>query len=71
MRKDSLMSAKKFFISERFFSSEELEQFEKTHGYKVTEIGYMCANEIDFSDSEEKEFLMKEGFPKILARFFA
>lgn len=62
----------KIFISERFFTSEELKEFEQKHGYKVTEISYSSVNgEIDFSISEEKEFLMREGFPMILARFFA
>jgi len=31
----------------------------------------LSKEEIDFSQPEEKEFLMREGFPKILARFFA
>lgn len=62
----------KFFISERFFTKEELEVFEKRHGYKVSEISYSSIKgEIDFSNSEEKEFLLREGFPMILARFFA
>lgn len=62
----------KIFISERFFTSEELKEFEQRHGYKVTEISYSSVNgEVDFSIPEEKEFLMREGFPMILARFFA
>ncbi|GIZ15292.1 hypothetical protein [Capnocytophaga catalasegens] len=66
------MEAKKYYISERFFTKDELKSFEQKHGYKVTEIHYMCIHgEIDFSEPKEKEFLMREGFPKILARFFA
>lgn len=62
----------KYYISERFFTSEELKEFEQRHGYKVTEISYSSVNgEVDFSNPEEKAFLMKEGFPMILARFFA
>lgn len=60
----------KFFISERFFTKEELEVFEKRHGYKVSEIHYMSSSgEIDCSDPEEKDFIMKYGIPRILARF--
>lgn len=60
----------KIFISAKFFTREELQEFKKRHGYEVTEISYACKEEIDFSQPEEKEFLMREGFPKILARFF-
>lgn len=60
----------KIFISERFFTSEELKKFEQRHGYKVTEISYSSVNgEIDCADPEEKEFIMKYGIPRILARF--
>ena len=48
----------KIFISARFFTQEELQEFKKRHGYEVTEISYACNKEIDFSQPEEKEFLM-------------
>lgn len=64
------MEAQKFYISERFFTPQERKEFKEKHGYEVTEIYYMSAiGEIDFSDKEEKDFLMKYGTPKILARF--
>ena len=63
--------AEKIFKSARFFTQEEFQEFKKRHGYEVTEISYACNKEIDFSQPEEKEFLMREGFPMILARFFA
>nr|DAK36971.1 MAG TPA: Enterococcin [Caudoviricetes sp.] len=59
----------KIFISARFFTQEELQEFKNRHGYEVTEISYACKEEIDFSQPEEKEFLMKYGTPRILARF--
>lgn len=61
---------KKIKISERFFTKEELIRFEKKHGYKITKIGYVAYEEIDFSLKDEKDFLMDKGYPKILARFF-
>ncbi len=64
------MNNTSYNISERFFSKEEIKLFEKVHGYKLTEIEYTSSHgEIDFSVKEEKEFLMKYGTPKILARF--
>lgn len=64
------MTLERYYISERFFTKEELELFEKTHGYKVTEGWYMSSQgEIDCSDPEEKAFIMKYGIPRILARF--
>lgn len=60
----------KIFISARFFTPKELQEFEEKHGYKVTEVWYMCSTgEIDCSEPEEKEFIMKYGIPRILARF--
>ncbi len=61
----------KIRISKRFFTNEELKKFKEKHGYDVTEISYASSKEIDFSVPDEKEFLMNNGFPKILARFFA
>lgn len=61
---------KTIFISERFFTKEELDSFRKNHGYDVKEISYSSVEgEIDMSTSEQKEFLLKYGTPKILARF--
>lgn len=60
----------KYYISERFFTSEELKEFEQRHGYKVSEVYYVCSTgEINCADPEEKEFIMKYGIPRILARF--
>ncbi len=59
----------KIRISKRFFTSQELGTFKEEHGYDVTEISYACSKEIDFSEPDEKEFLLKYGTPKILARF--
>ncbi len=59
----------KIRISKRFFTKEELRKFKEEHGYDVSEISYACRKEIDFSAPEEKEFLLKYGTPKILARF--
>ena len=62
----------KYYISERFFTFEEIKMFKLKFGYDIKEIDYMSLNgEIDFSTKDEKEFLLKNGFPKILARFFA
>ena len=61
----------KYFISKRFFTEEELTIFRERHQYDVFEISYTCSHgEIDMSVPEEKEFLMKNGHPRILARFF-
>lgn len=61
-----------FYISERFFTKEELTSFRKVHDYDIKEISYSSVEgEIDFSIADQKEFLLKEGFPKILERFFA
>lgn len=61
---------KTFYISEHFFTKEEIYLFYKEHGYNIKEISYSSSEgEIDFSATEQKEFLLKEGFPKILARF--
>jgi len=62
----------KIYISNRFFSSKELESFKSKFGYCITEISYTSTNgEIDFSNQGEKEFLLTNGYPKISARFFA
>jgi len=61
---------KTFYISERFFTKEEITSFRKEHGYDIKEISYSCESEIDFSDEDGKQYLFKEGHPKILARFF-
>jgi hypothetical protein len=61
---------KKIFISERFFTKEELDLFRSEHGYDIKEISYSnTEGEIDMSTPEQKEFLLKYGTPKILARF--
>lgn len=60
----------KIYISTKFFTKEELKAFKEKHGYQVTEISYVSSSgEIDMSQKEEKEFLMKYGAPRILARF--
>lgn len=59
-----------FFISERFFTKEELDSFRKEHDYDIKEISYSSVEgEIDFSIADQKQFLLKYGTPKILARF--
>ena len=61
---------KKIFISERFFTKEELDLFRSEHGYDIKEISYSnTEGEIDMSTPEQKEFLLKYGTPMILARF--
>ena len=61
---------KTFYISERFFTNEEITSFRKEHGYDIKEISYASSEgEIDMSIQEQKEFLLKYGTPKILARF--
>ena len=63
---------KTIFISERFFTKEELDSFRINQGYDIKEISYSSSDgEIDFNIPDQKEFLLKEGYPKILARFFA
>ena len=63
---------KTIFISERFFTKEETDSFRVNHGYDIKEISYSSSEgEIDFNIPDQKEFLLKEGYPKILARFFA
>lgn len=62
----------KTFISNRFFTAEELELFKSKFGYCITEISYFSTiGEIDFSNQDEKDFLFANGYPKISARFFA
>ncbi|MFV0183977.1 hypothetical protein ACTS9U_07150 [Empedobacter falsenii] len=61
---------KTFYISERFFTIDELEKFKQKFGYAVSEISYSSSIEIDFRKNDEKEFLFKKGYPMILARFF-
>ncbi|MCO5248730.1 MAG: hypothetical protein M9887_07280 [Chitinophagales bacterium] len=66
------MKLQTFYISKRFLSEKELNDFYQKHAYQVTEISYTSSvGEIDFSKPEEKHFLMQKGYPKILARFFA
>ena len=63
---------KTIFISERFFTKEELDSFRINQCYDIKEISYSSSDgEIDFNIPDQKEFLLKEGYPKILARFFA
>lgn len=63
---------KTYFISERFFTKEEITSFKEKHGYDIKDISYSSIEgEIDFSEPHEKEFLLKEGFPKISDRFFS
>jgi hypothetical protein len=61
----------KFYISELFFTKEELKSFFERYGYNITEIYYSSISKIDFSKQDEKEFLFKEGISRILARFYA
>lgn len=60
---------KSYFISKKDFTEEELSQFIVNYGYKIEEIFYSSEIEIDFSNKDEKDFLLKNGVPKILARF--
>lgn len=61
-----------FYISERFFTKDEISAFKEKHGFDLKEIEYSSTTgEIDFSVKEEKDFLLENGYPKILARFFA
>ena len=59
-----------FYISDRFFTKQELENFFNDFGYNINQIEYGSTAEIDFSEKAEKEFLLEKGYPKILARFF-
>lgn len=62
----------KYYISERFFTTDEIKTFKEKHNYHIKEIEYSSSiGEINFSEKEEKEFLLQKGYPKILARFFA
>lgn len=61
----------KFYISNRFFSELELLNFREKFGHNINEISYSSSKEIDFSNKDEKTFLFKNGYPKILARFFS
>lgn len=62
---------KTYYISSRFFSEKELQNFKDKYGNELTEISYSSTSEIDFSNSSEKKFLLENGYPMILARFFA
>lgn len=62
---------KKYYISESFFTDVELKDFRKKFGFDLKNISYSSTNgEIDFSDKAEKDYLLKNGHPRILARFF-
>lgn len=61
----------KHYISETFFSEDEIKAFQKKFGYDIKSISYSSASVVDFSILEEKEYLLKNGHPMILARFFA
>jgi hypothetical protein len=61
---------KTFYISEKHFTHTEIETFKAQHNYNIKDIEYVSLIEIDFSQKEEKDFLLKKGYPKILARFF-
>jgi len=61
-----------YYISHRFFTENEIQYFKTKFGYFINEIDYTTSmGEIDFSKKDEKQFLFKNGYPKILARFFA
>lgn len=60
----------KIFISEKSFTAKELKDFKEKHGYNIKEVSYCSKDkQIDFTDLEEKDFLLKYGIPKVLARF--
>lgn len=65
------MSAIKHSIPKQFFTKDEISLFENMHRYtfKDLEIAAKTKNidlsSIDFSDKEEKDFLLKNGAPKI------
>lgn len=61
-----------FLISEDYFTDLEIRLFREKHNYDLKEIEYTSSEgEIDFSDDDEKCFLLDKGYPKISARFFA
>ena len=60
----------KHYISERYFTDEEIKEFKAKFDYEVSSIYYASKFEIDFSNADEKEYLLKQGYPRILARFF-
>lgn len=60
-----------YYISNISFTSDELLEFKLKYKYEVSEILYVAHSEIDFSNTDEKDFLLQKGYPKILARFFA
>ncbi len=62
---------KTYFISERFFTNDEIKSFKNLFRFDLKDIEYSSQIEIDFNNLEEKEFLLQKGYPKILARFFA
>lgn len=66
---EEISNLKKFYISKNNFSDLEQDKFQKDFGYGVTTISYYSKKEIDFTDKEEKSFLLKNGLPKLLARF--
>lgn len=61
----------KIYISEKFFTEDELKAFREKFGHDIKEISYSSKSEIDFSELEEKKYLLENGHPMILARFFA
>ncbi len=62
---------KTYYISAIFFTEVELKEFSEKFGNELTEISYSSKSEINFSDLKEKAFLLENGYPMILARFFA
>ena len=66
------MFIESYYISEKYFTESEIKSFKEKYNYDLKEIEYSSTvGEIDFSQKDEKEFLLQKGYPKILARFFA
>lgn len=65
------LKMKTYYISKRFFTNDEFSNFKKTFGYEITIISYTSTGgEIDFCNKIEKDFLLENGHPRILDRFF-
>lgn len=61
----------KYSISKQFFTKDEISLFEKMHRYTFNDLEGAAKTKdidlssVDFSNKEEKEFLLKNGAPKI------
>lgn len=61
----------KYSISKQFFTKDEISLFKKKHGITFDDLAHdaklknLDLSIIDFSNKEEKEFLLEYGAPKI------